>query len=183
MATPNPLNRTPHGPYDPTNSGTCQGTIVTFQPQKVDADGNATNDGELVTYTVTNLTYSLSSQTSSSDELDVSHIGQAYGEPVLTQERPLVGSAGGGDSGKEVQIDFIGTKALEEDQKGQLVIIGGINLTTPAKVTSSSITLAVNDVIRGSITFSVEKHATDTQPLDGDCVNVSYEDSGSGEGG
>ena len=101
---------------------------------------------------------------------------------MLTQERPLVGSAGGGDSGKEVQIDFIGTKALEEDQKGELKIIGGINLTTRAKVTSSSITLAVNDVIRGSITFSVDSHATDTQALDGDCVNVSYKDSGS-EGG
>ena len=41
MATPNPLNRTPHGPYDPNNTGTCQGTVVTFQPQNVDADGNA----------------------------------------------------------------------------------------------------------------------------------------------
>lgn len=176
MATPNPLNRTPHGPYDPTTSGTCQGTIVTFQPQKLDANGDAQNDGALVQYTVTNLTYSLSSQTSSSDELDVSHIGQAYGEPVLTQERPLVGSAGGGDTGKEVQIDFIGTKALEEDQKGILTVIGGINLTTPAKVTSSSITLAVNDVIRGSVTFAVDNHATDTQALDLDCATPTYGD-------
>lgn len=167
MATPNPLNRTPHGPY---GEATCVGTLVTFQPKTYNADGVGSNDGALVEYTVTNLTYSLSSQTSSSDELDVSHIGQGYGEPVLTQERPLVGSAGGGDSGKEVQIDFIGTKALEEDQKGELKIIGGINLTTEAKVTSSSITLAVNDVIRGSITFSVESHATDTQPLSETCV-------------
>jgi hypothetical protein len=175
MATPDPLNKTPHGPYDPNNSGTCQGTVVTFQPQKTDANGTISNDGALVTYTVTNLTYSLSSQTSSSDELDVSHIGQAYGEPVLTQERPLIGSTGGGDSGKEVQIDFIGTKALDEDQKGELVIKGGIDLTTQAKVTSSSITLAVNDVIRGSVTFSVSSHATESGPHDGDCVTPTYD--------
>lgn len=175
MATPNPLNRTPHGPYGAA-AATCVGTIVTFQPQNTSAEGVVSNDGALVEYTVTNLTYSLSSQTSSSDELDVSHIGQGYGEPVLTQERPLVGSSGGSDSGKEVQIDFIGTKALEEDQKGELVIKGGINLTTPAKVTSSSITLAVNDVIRGSVTFSVDKHATGTEPVSTDCVPTTEYD-------
>lgn len=169
MATPDPLNRTPHGPYGAAASA-CVGTLVTFQPQKTDANGTVSNDGPLVSYTVTNLTYSLSSQTSSSDELDVSHIGQPYGDDVLTQERPLVGSAGGGDSGKEVQIDFIGTQALEEDQKGLLTIVGGINLTTQGKVTSSSITLAVNDVIRGSITFSIETHATTTEPLSTECT-------------
>lgn len=163
MATPNTLNATPHGPWD--DSGNCVGTIVSYQRQTVDATGARTNVGTPIKYVVTNLNYSLSSSSSGSDsEIDVSHIGQGYGEEVLSQPTPLIGSTtGASDTGREVQIDFIGTDILEEDQDGLLTIDGGIKWGPgKAKVTSSNVTLAVNDVIRGSVTFALEKKAIES---------------------
>lgn len=177
MATPSPLNATPHGPWD--DNGTCVGTKVTFQKQTVDAEGNRTPDGSPIEYVCTNLNYSLSSSSSGSDsEIDVSHIGQGYGEEVLTQPTPLIGSTTGtADSGREVQIDFIGTDVLEEDQDGLLTIDGGIKWSGKAKVTSSSVTLAVNDVIRGSVTFSLEKKAiTQKDAYSTTCTVEDYSD-------
>lgn len=105
-------------------------------------------------YTVTNLVYNLN-DVAGGDTIDISHLGQTAGESVLSQARPLAGSAT--DTGREVQIDYIGSSVIADGATGTLVIAGGLTLSAAATVASSSVTLAVNDVIRGSATFRVAR--------------------------
>lgn len=106
------------------------------------------------TGSVTNITYNLT-DTAAADTIDISHLGLTTGAAVLTQDRPLTGSAT--DTGREVQIDYIGTGAIADGSTGTLVIAGGLSLSKAATVSSSSVTLGVNDVIRGSVTFRVAR--------------------------
>lgn len=103
-------------------------------------------------YTVTNIVYSLTDVSGSGDTIDISHLGQTTGASILTQARPLKGSAGG-DTGKEVSIDYIGSAAIVGGTTGTLAITGGLTVSGNATCSSSSVTLAVNDVIKGSATF------------------------------
>jgi hypothetical protein len=105
-------------------------------------------------YTVTSITYSLSDVTGG-DTIDVSHLGLTAGASVLTQARPLAGSAT--DTGREVSIEYIGSSVISDGAIGTLAIAGGISLSKAATVSSSSVTLAVNDVIKGSATFKVAR--------------------------
>ena len=109
---------------------------------------------DAVSYTVTNLVYNLT-DVNAADTIDVSHLGQTAGEAVLTQDRPLTGSAT--DTGREVQIDYIGNSVITDGATGTLVIAGGLTLSKAATVSSSSVTLAVNEVVRGSATFRVAR--------------------------
>lgn len=104
------------------------------------------------TYTVTNISYNRT-DTQADDTIDISHLGLADGSDVLTQTRPLVGA--GNDTGKEIQIDFIGSSLPVPGTEGQLVISGGLTVNEYSRCTASSVTLAVNDVIRGNATFRV----------------------------
>jgi hypothetical protein len=121
---------TPHG-------GT--GTVFKF----------ATNE-----YTVTNITYSLT-DTGANDTIDISHLALTTGAALLTQDRPLKGAAG--DTGREITMDYIGSSVIADGATGEIVITGGLTLTKNATVSASSVTLAVNDVIRGSATFRVAR--------------------------
>lgn len=105
-------------------------------------------------YTVTGITYSRSNTEAGGDTIDISHLGLTTGASVLTQTRPLAGTANG-ETGKEIQIEYIGTNAIAGGATGSLVITGGISISANATCMSSSVTLAVNDVIRGSATFRV----------------------------
>lgn len=105
-------------------------------------------------YTVTSITYSLNDVTGG-DTIDVSHLGLTTGSSVLTQSRPLQGSAT--DTGREVSIEYIGSSIITDGATGTLAITGGISLSKAATVASSSVTLAVNDVIKGSATFRVAR--------------------------
>ena len=105
-------------------------------------------------YTVTNITYSLT-DTAANDTIDISHLGLTTGAAVLSQSRPLAGSAT--DTGREVQIDFIGSTPITDGATGTLVIAGGLTLSKAATVSSSSVTLGVNDVVKGSATFKVAR--------------------------
>jgi hypothetical protein len=108
-----------------------------------------------VTYTVTNITYTIADN-NATDSIDVSHLGQTAGQTVLTLSRPLKGSAG--DTGKEVTIDFLPNSAatpITQGASGTLTISGGITLSAAATCKSSSITLAVNDANKGSASFQV----------------------------
>lgn len=105
-------------------------------------------------YTITNLVYNLT-DTNANDTIDVSHLGLVAGSSVLTVSRPLKGSAT--DTGREVQFDFIGSSPLVDGATGTLTITGGLTLTAAATVSSSSITLAVNDVVKGSATLKVAR--------------------------
>lgn len=105
-------------------------------------------------YTVTSITYNLT-DVNAADTIDISHLGLTAGAAVLTQDRPLSGSAT--DTGREVQIDYIGSSVITDGATGTLAITGGISLSKAATVASSSVTLAVNDVVRGSATFRVAR--------------------------
>jgi hypothetical protein len=106
------------------------------------------------TFTVTSFTLNFSDVSGNTDRIDVSHIGQSTGSTILTVKRPLVGSATG-ETGKEVSFDYIGTTQLTGGTTGTFTITGGTSLTGAATVVSSSLTLAVNDVVRGSVTIRV----------------------------
>lgn len=108
------------------------------------------------TGTVTSISYNRTEvEAGTPDVIDISHLGLTTGASVLSQVRPLKGAAGSSDTGKTVSIEFIGTGALQGGASGTLAIAGGLTLSGSATVVSSSVTLAVNDVIRGSAEFRV----------------------------
>jgi hypothetical protein len=104
--------------------------------------------------TITGITLNFSDVSGESDRIDISHLGQSTGAEVLTLARPLKGS-GSGETGKEVSFDYIGTSQLIGGTTGTLTISGGVSISGAATIVSSSVTLAVNDVIRGSATVRV----------------------------
>ena len=117
-----------------------------------DSSGGTTLTVAGSTFTVTSITVNFSD--AGSGDIDISHLGQTTGETVLTQPAPLIGSAG--DTGKEISFDYIGTTQLAGGTTGAYAIAGGISLSgTACTVSSSSLTLAVNDVIRGSATVRI----------------------------
>jgi len=105
-------------------------------------------------YTVTNITYSMT-DVAAGDTIDVSHLGQAAGSAVATMDRPLKGSAS--DTGREVSIEYLGSLPITDGSTGTLAITGGLSLSAPATVSSSSVTLATNDATRGQATFRVAR--------------------------
>jgi len=106
-------------------------------------------------YTVTNVTYSMT-DVAAGDTIDVSHLGLAAGSNVATMDRPLKGSAT--DTGREVSIEYLGNVPITDGSTGTLVIGGGVlSLSAAATVSSSSVTLAVNDAVRGQATFRVAR--------------------------
>jgi hypothetical protein len=106
------------------------------------------------TFTVTNITVNFSDVSGETDRIDTSHLGQTTGSTMLTQRRPLIGSATG-ETGKEVSFDYIGINQLAGGTTGSYALAGGVALSGNATIVSSSLTLAINDVIRGSATVRV----------------------------
>lgn len=108
------------------------------------------------TGSITGITYSQTEVAGgTADVIDISHLGQTVGASVLSQPRPLIGAAGSSDTGKTVSVEYIGTGILAGGRTGTLVISGGVTINATATVASSSITLSVNDVVRGSAEFRV----------------------------
>jgi hypothetical protein len=107
------------------------------------------------TYTVTSITYSLGNTGGGSDLIDASHLGLTTGASVVSLSRPLIGTPGG-DTGKTVSIEFIGTAPIAQNQTGTLTITGPVSVSATATCQSSSITLTLNDIIRGSAEFQLE---------------------------
>lgn len=106
------------------------------------------------TFTVTNLTVNFSDVSGATDRIDISHLAQTTGETMLTQARPLVGSATG-ETGKEISFDYIGITQLEGGDSGSYTLGGSVSLSGNATIVSSTLTLAVNDVVRGNATVRV----------------------------
>lgn len=102
-------------------------------------------------YTITNLVYNLT-DTGGGDQIDISHLGLTTGASLLFQNRPLKGATGG-ETGKEVTIDYIGSAAIAGGTSGTYAITGGLSLSGNATCVSSSVTLSLNEVIRGNATF------------------------------
>lgn len=105
-------------------------------------------------YTVTSITYTVGNTGGGTDNIDISHLGQTVGQSVMTISRPLVGTQGG-DTGKTVSIEYIGTNVIAQNSTGTLAITGGLSLSVTATCNSSSVTLTVNDAIRGSAEFQL----------------------------
>jgi hypothetical protein len=105
-------------------------------------------------FTVTSITYTIGSTGGGTDNIDISNLGQTTGESVKTMSRPLVGTQGG-DTGKSVSIEYIGTNVIAQNTTGTLSISGGISVSATATCNSSSVTLTVNDAIRGSAEFQL----------------------------
>lgn len=106
------------------------------------------------TYTVTSITYSLGQTGGGTDQIDASHLGLTTGASVISLPRPLKGTQGG-DTGKTVSIEFIGTAPIAQDATGTLVISGPVSVSATATCQSSSVTLTVNDIVRGSAEFQL----------------------------
>ena len=74
---------------------------------------------------------------------------------MLSQSRPLSGSAT--DTGREISFDFIGKTPLRDKVTGTLTITGGLSIAAAGTVRSSTITLATNDVAKGSATIRIAR--------------------------
>lgn len=107
-------------------------------------------------YTVTNIVYSLEDP-ATEDKIDVSHLGLTAGSAVLTQDKPLTGSVN--NTGRTVTIEYLGKDVIADASTGTLVIThaGASLLSKAATVASSSLTFAVNDVVKGQATFKVAR--------------------------
>ena len=106
------------------------------------------------TYTVTNLTVNFSDVSGESDRIDTSHLGLTTGATMTTLARPLKGSSTG-ETGKEISFDYIGTTQLAGGSSGVYSITGPVAMSGTATIVSSTLTLALNDIVRGSATVRV----------------------------
>ena len=106
------------------------------------------------TYTVTSVTYSLGETGGGADLIDASHLGLTTGASVISLSRPLTGTPGG-DTGKTVSIEYIGTAPISQNATGTLSISGPITVSATATCQSSSVTLTLNDIVRGSAEFQL----------------------------
>lgn len=105
-------------------------------------------------FTVTNLVFSVS-DVQADDKIDISHLGLTTGAAQLTQDRPLAPPSN--NSGREVTIQVIGKNTIADGTTGTLTVSGGLVLSKAATVNNAQLTLALNDAIRGSITFRVAR--------------------------
>jgi hypothetical protein len=106
------------------------------------------------TFTVTSITYSLGSTGGGTDQIDASHLGLTTGASVVSLARPLVGTPGG-DTGKSVSIEYIGVSPIAQNATGTLTITGPVSVSGTATCNSSSVTLTLNDIVRGSAEFQL----------------------------
>jgi hypothetical protein len=107
-------------------------------------------------YTVTNIVYNLADP-ATDNTIDVSHLGLTAGNSVLTQDRPLTGNAT--DTGRQVTIEYLGKDIIADAATGTLVIThaGVAFLSKASTVVSSSVTFALNDVVKGTAVFKVAR--------------------------
>jgi hypothetical protein len=105
-------------------------------------------------FTVTNITYTLGNTGGGADQIDASHLGLATGASVISLPRPLKGTPGG-DTGKTVSVEFLGTAPIAQNSSGTLTITGPLSISGTATCNSSAVTLAVNDIVRGTAEFQL----------------------------
>jgi hypothetical protein len=108
-------------------------------------------------FTVTNIVVT-NTDPATDDTIDVSHLGLTTGNSILSQSRPLQGSAT--DTGREVVVDYLGTAIIKDASTGTLVLTVGSStaISAAATVASSTLTFATNDAVRGQVTFKVARY-------------------------
>jgi hypothetical protein len=112
-------------------------------------------------YTVTSVVVSATDPTAADDKIAVSHLGQTAGETAKTLDLPLAGAASG-ETGRNVTFDYIGKTFIADKSTGTFALtIGGTALDgvngKKGTVTSSTLTLATQDAIRGQATIKLER--------------------------
>ena len=108
-------------------------------------------------FSVTNIVVT-NTDPAADDTIDVSHLGLTAGNSVRTISRPLQGSAT--DTGREVVVDYLGTNIIRDASTGTLVLtVGSVQaISAAATVSSSTLTFATNDAVRGQVTFRVARY-------------------------
>lgn len=108
-------------------------------------------------FTVTNIVVT-NTDPAAEDTIDVSHLGLTAGNSVRTIQRPLQGSAT--DTGREVVVDYLGTNIIKDASTGTLALtVSGVSaISAAATVSSSTLTFATNDAVRGQVTFRVARY-------------------------
>lgn len=108
-------------------------------------------------FTVTNIVVT-NTDPATDDTIDVSHLGLTAGNSILSQSRPLQGSAT--DTGREVVVDYLGTSIIKDATTGTLALVsaGSTLISAAATVSGSTLTLATNDAVRGQVTFKVARY-------------------------
>lgn len=108
-------------------------------------------------YTVTNIVIT-NTDPATEDKIDVSHVGLTAGASIKTIDRPLQGSVN--DTGREVVVDYLGTNIVKDASTGTLVLTvnGTPSISAAATVSSSTLTFATNDAVRGQVTFRVARY-------------------------
>ena len=121
-------------------------------------------NGVTSTYTVSNIVLSNTNPAAGADALiDVAHLGQTTGELAARLATPLVVPADDGGSGRQVTFDYIGKIVIADGATGTYHIqMAGVTLvggTTASfhTVSSSTLTLAVNDAVRGQAVLAVSR--------------------------
>ena len=121
-------------------------------------DGSTTFSFAGANYTVTNIVVT-NTDPAANDTIDVSHLGITAGNSVLTQSKPLSGSAN--DTGRQLVVDYLGATIIRDATTGtlSLTIAGSSAISSAAAtVTTSTLTLATNDVVKGQVTFKVARY-------------------------
>lgn len=108
-------------------------------------------------FTVTNIVVN-NSDPATEDKIDVSHLGLTVGSSIKTIDRPLQGSVN--DTGREVVIDYLGTNIVRDASTGTLALtVNGVSaINAAATVSSSTLTFATNDAVKGQVTFKVARY-------------------------
>jgi len=139
-------------PHDTAVSNS--GTILTL------GMGGATS-----TYVVTNIAIAFSNPNAADNTIDIAHLGQTLGEVAATMDRPLVVPATGGEAatGRQVTFDYIGKVLINDAATGtykitvaNITLLGGTTASYHT-VSSSSLTLATNDAIRGQAVLTIAR--------------------------
>lgn len=141
-------------PHDTATTGS--GTVLTLSL-----------DGVASTYVVTNIGIAFTNPNTGGEDttIDVAHLGQTTGESAARMDRPLVVPATGGEAatGRQVTFDYIGKVVISDAATGTYKItVAGATLlggTTASyhTVSSSTLTLATNDAIRGQAVLTVAR--------------------------
>lgn len=126
-------------------------------PAIADSQGTTFTFGG-VSYKATKVTvkYGGDSAASGTQQIDVSTLDLPSGSDKVYQSPPLneVTSAGGTGIVATIDVDFMGKESPTLNQNAGLVI-SSLSINGTAKCTAYDITLAVNDVIRGTASFDL----------------------------
>jgi hypothetical protein len=113
-----------------------------------------------VVYSATNIVISNTDPQADAEKIDISHLGLSAGNAIATIDRPLQGSAS--DTGRTVQFDYLGNVVIADASTGTCTItVGGSAVGSFSAlaytVNASTLTLALNDAIRGQATLRVAR--------------------------